>query len=210
MDTTIVNLVPRDRREARRGRIRAYRWARVCGIYAVLLVAACAAARVTLESDDHSLRDEAARLDARVEQTGTIMTNLRHDYDQVTAQLEANRAVGRQPDWSVLLALLAHTLGDEVVLRQVKVEASSRKVDADSGPTPTGPGPIEESEQTPTMAVSGIGRTQQSISRFVLRLEQTALFQSVKLIRTQRQQFLTDHAVSFEIRCIFVNAEGGG
>jgi hypothetical protein len=60
------------------------------------------------------------------------------------------------------------------------------------------------------MKVSGIGRSQQSISRFVLRLEQTALFRSVKLVRTQRQQFLTDFGVSFEVSCVFANGEGGG
>jgi Tfp pilus assembly protein PilN len=206
MQDVIVNLVPRERREARRGRVRTHRWARVCGIYAVLLVAACAAARVTLEPDDHGLREEAVRLDARVEQTSTILTNLRHDYDQVAAQLAANRAVGRQPDWSILLALLAHTLGDEVVLRQVQVEVSSQPVDSE----PTATTSEKGSGQAPTMKVSGIGRTQQSISRFILRLEQTALFRSVTLIKTQRQQFLTDFGVAFEVRCVFANGEGGG
>jgi hypothetical protein len=39
------------------------------------------------------------------------------------------------------------------------------------------------------------------VSQFVLRLEQTGLFESVELVKTNREPFLATDAVAFKLDC---------
>ena len=106
--------------------------------------------------------------------------------------------MGEQPDWSLLLALLSRTLGDQAVLRSVGLEYAPEAFEetAPSAPeAPNEPPPV-------TLELSGLGQTQYVVSRFVLRLEQTPLFESVRLIDTRREPFLAGHAVAFRIECV--------
>jgi hypothetical protein len=104
--------------------------------------------------------------------------------------VRANEAVGRRADWSVLLALLAETTRDEVVLRRCRLSAGAGRAPR-VGP-PRG-----------TLEVDGFGSTQSAVSDFVLRLEHTQLFRYVKLIETRREPLGTGFAVAFRIECVF-------
>jgi Tfp pilus assembly protein PilN len=98
--------------------------------------------------------------------------------------------VGKQPDWSILLALLASTLEDEIVLRSVRLVS----------------GAAEEGDQreagAPNLDFAGLGQSQAAVSRFVLRLEEISLFRSVKLLDTRREPFLDGHAITFRVECV--------
>ena len=124
------------------------------------------------------------------------VTGRRADLSEARAALEANLAVGRQPDWSVLLALLSTTLGDEVVLRTCRL-----------GPVwggPAGRAGADEAEelQIIQLELMGLALTQQAVTQVILRLEQTRLFRSVKLIDTRREPFMAGHAVAFRAECV--------
>lgn len=193
-----VNLVPVERREARRHRRRSRAWIGVCVSYAAAWVAVHVAMQATMASDDRALRGEIDRLAAVVEATNAAIDGLELDRRQAVAQVQANLAVGRQPDWSILLALLGSTLADEVVLKSVRLVSRG---DAD------GEAAAGERPRT-SLDFAGLGESQAAVSKFVLRLEQTSLFRSVKLLDTRREPFLTGHATAFRVECEL--EDGGG
>ena len=54
-----------------------------------------------------------------------------------------------------------------------------------------------------TLVLSGFGKSQESVSRFVLRLEATDIFHVVRLVSSSRQSFLDQEAVAFTVECHF-------
>ncbi|MHC4219420.1 MAG: PilN domain-containing protein [Planctomycetota bacterium] len=200
METAFVNFVPHDRRASRRRGRRLQTWITVCSIYALLGGAAYPVLKMAHGRDDRALGRQLEETQARVEHAEATEATLRLDVRRTGAQLQANIAVGRQPDWSVLLALLSTALGDEVVLRRIRLDATS-------GDSPAGPGPgvagegTDEPKVTIGLDLTGLGRSQGSVSRFVLLLEQSPPFEQVTLIDTRREPFLADHAISFNVTC---------
>jgi Tfp pilus assembly protein PilN len=191
-----VNLVPADRREARRRHRRVQVWITACAIYAVAWVVVHVAIQVTTASDDRVLRGEIEQVRGAVQELDTALAALELDRQQAVAQLHANLAVGKQPDWSILLALLASTLEDEIVLRSVRLVSGA----AEEGET--------RELGAANLDFAGLGQSQAAVSRFVLRLEQISLFRSVKLQDTRREPFLDGHAITFRVECVL--DDGGG
>jgi hypothetical protein len=194
MPDRAVNLVPDERREARRRRRRSKVWVGACTLYACAWLAVYLVIQATMASDDRVLREGVEQLRTAVQAKDTAVAAMKLDLQQAVSQLQANLAVGRQPDWSILLALLSATLEDEVVLRNVHLINS---VQEPSGGQPT-----------ITLGFSGLGLSQGAVSRFVLRLEEISLFRSVKLMDTRRESFMTGHAIGFRVECIL--DDGGG
>lgn len=191
-----VNLVPADRREARRRQRRVQAWIGACLAYAVAWVVVQVAVQVTMVSDDRVLRGEIEQARSVVQERDTAVAALKLDRQQSVSQLHANLAVGKQPDWSILLALLASTLEDEIVLSSVRLKSGAAE---ESG--------TRESGAT-NLDFAGLGQSQAAVSRFVLRLEEISLFRSVKLRDTRREPFLADHAIAFRVECVL--DDGGG
>mgnify|MGYP000049651221 CR=1 FL=1 len=54
-----------------------------------------------------------------------------------------------------------------------------------------------------TLVLNGFGRSQESVSRFVLRLEESGAFDLVRLVSSSRQTFLQGEAVAFGVECQF-------
>jgi Tfp pilus assembly protein PilN len=185
-----VNLVPADRREARRRQRWVHVWIGACAVYAAAWVVAHVAIQLTMVSDDRVLRGEIEQVRAVVQERDTAVAALELDRQQAVAQLHANLAVGKQPDWSILLALLASTLEDEIVLSSVRLVSGA-----------AGEGEASGSGAT-TFDFAGLGESQAAVSRFVLRLEEISLFRSVKLLDTRREPFLAGHAIAFRVECV--------
>lgn len=182
-----VNLVPADRREARRRRHRFQIWVGACALYAFAWLALHVVVQTTMASDDRALRGEIEVLRADAVRKDAAVNELDLDRRQAIAQLHANLAVGKQPDWSILLALLSATLEDEIVLRSVRLVSQEPVINLD---------------------FTGLGHSQAAVSRFVLRLEETALFRSVTLLDTRREPFLAGYAITFRVECV-LDAGGG-
>ena len=186
-----INLVPMERRLARRRRAHTRLWMGVGTTYGSLWVGAAVAAIVVFTTDNRSLRSELSDVAAEVDKSEVTVAGLRADLVEAKAALEASQAVGRQPDWSVLLALLADSLGETVVLRRCKLTPMGGR---------DGAGEVIKLE------VGGLAQSQQAVAQVILRLEQTPLFRSVKLIDTRREPFRNTHAVAFRAECI-LNSE---
>ncbi len=198
MQPTCINLIPTERREARRRRVHLHAWLGGCVLYAVVWLAVFLVARVIVVSDDRALQEQLEGVQVRVEQAKASVAGGRADLAEARAGLEANLAVGRQPDWSVLLALLATTLGDEVVLRTCRLEPVSGPLVGRAGAAVAG----GEEPLVIKLELMGIALTQQAVTQVVLRLERTGLFRSVKLIDTRREPFMAGHAVAFRAECV--------
>lgn len=201
-----ANLIPKSRREEQARRRRLRRWAKGLPVYGGLLLAAYVACWV-LSGDDREA--SAAQLRSaidRIRRASDEIQSLRRKIEVTQRQITTARAAAKHPDWSLLLTMLADRLGDDVVLSRCRLEP----VEADgSGPDagPEGrPGP--DGHESYLLHLSGLAKTQAAASRFVLRLEQTGLFDSVRLVRTERKGFGDGQAVAFELVC-HIDQKGG-
>jgi hypothetical protein len=135
----------------------------------------------------------------RIEKAHQAIEDAQRELATAERTLKANRAVGNQPDWSLLLALLARNLGDQVVLSQCELkpdvpgEAAVGAAGASDQPRPARGGFI--------LKLAGYGETQPDVSRFVLNLERAGLFDQVRLVRTSSRAFLSASAIAFELEC---------
>ena len=206
-----VNLIPASRREAKALRRRLRLWAGVLAIYGPLAVAGYAACWVFAgggrEADPH--RQAVGKLSADIQAAGREVRRTRAQIDQGLLKLRAQRAVVRHPDWSFLLAALGAAVGDEVVLERCTLSpldaAGARGSDA---PPPRARSPAAAPEPGYRLDVVGIARSAPAVSRYVLRLENTRLFDRVRLAKTSRQPFLDAEAVGFHLECV-LGAPGG-
>lgn len=201
--TTNVNLIPTVRREAKRRRRRRAVCAVACGAYAALLACGLGAAHLLWDADVDGL-PAGQRLAATEEDIRRLERQdgeARAKLAKTRATLEANRVVAEQPDWSVLLALLARTTGEDVVLQAVSV-APPLPGGAASTPAAASANTAKPLSDV-VLELTGVGQSQLAVSRHVLRLEQTGLFAKVALIDSNRQPFLNNPAIAFRLQCTF-------
>ena len=200
-----VNLIPAARRDAKRRRQRRATCALACGAYAALLACGLGAAHLMWNTGDGL--PPAQRLAATEEDIRRFerqASDAQAELAKTRATLEANRVVAEQPDWSVLLALLSRTIGEDVVLQAVSVAPPvlGTAAAAAAPATPAAGGAAKPLADV-VLELTGVGRSQLSVSRHVLRLEQTGLFSKVTLLDTSRQPYLNGPAIVFRLQCTF-------
>lgn len=219
-----INLIPQHRIEARRRRVRVRAWAWICAGYASVLVVGCAMAMVMFGSKDRVTSGELARLTRQVTDQSRQLALVQPEMNEAMAQLDASRAVTVQPDWGLLLKLLAHSRGDSVVLDRVALSPveppGHQKLDEAK---PVAPGNIALASAAKAKAnrdtvarkplhveiqISGLAKSQLDVSAFVLRLEQQKLFDHVKLLATSRVSSSEASAVTFRLQCSMVEDFG--
>ena len=209
-----INLIPLQRLEARHRRRRIRAWTTAISIYAVLLIAGSAAVHIFWDKTERELSQELATIDRKLTDLNRQLQAIHPELTEATIQLDASRAVAVQPDWSVLLALLSRLRGENIVLERcalipetVLPESRPAPVSVPTTPvTATSAGPARTARSVRKamnvrLEIKGLGRTHQDVSRFVLSLEETGLFNEVKLMETLRQSFRTEHAISFRVNC---------
>ena len=202
-----VNLIPTHRRNARRRRVRVRRWAAVCVAYALVLFVSYGVCRAVWDAG-HDLVRELDEVTEQIDQSNQAIAALGPEMAQARLTLDASQGIVDQPDWSVLLALMAKTLGDEIVLKSCRLQ---RRTDARAEARRPDGAPAQPAGEMPeafTVALSGYGQSPQAVSRFVLRLERTGLFEQVKVRATNREPFLATDAIAFQIEGTL--AEKGG
>jgi Fimbrial assembly protein (PilN) len=200
MHTTRINLIPRRRIEARLRRARLRRWVAVCVVYALMLAVAGMASWSVIDTADEAIADDLTKLRAHLDELDRDAAAVRRDLAEANANLAASQEVAGQPDWSLLLALLAQNLGDQVVLSSCQVGPPGAVAGGAGRPAA---GAADESALPDSVVVrlAGLGRSQAAVSQFVLRLEGLTLFSRVKLIDTRREPFLNADAVAFNLDC---------
>jgi hypothetical protein len=149
--------------------------------------------------------EQLALTEQRIEGYNATMSEFRQKLAESQTELEASKSISSQPDWTKLLILVGDELEDQIVLSVCQLATLSK-----DGETVTSnlqeslssaPPGVHVAERQYRLELSGFGRTQTSVSQFVLRLEQMQIFDKVELINSRRQDFLSDKAVAFNIRC---------
>ena len=203
MSVISVNLVPSARREAQVRSARLRFWFMTCAIYGLGWLGVLVLVGATALNDDTGLRDELHQVNGLVAQSESELAALRGELARSRAELATSLTIGKQPDWSALLALLSTTLGDRIILRDCKL-TTLHKLPGARRPV-TG---VARESTTIQLQLSGLGMVQQAVSEFVLRLEETSLFRQVKLLDTRREPFLDGDAIAFHIECLLETEDG--
>jgi len=198
-----ANLIPARRRE-KQSRIRRIRtWATALGAYGVLLICAYAACFAFGQDDSGAIFKEMGETTERFRASARQIHELRESVVESSQQLAAARVLAQNPDWSLLLAMVARNLTKDVVLDRCSLAPVD--VDLEAGPPANGETVIY---QRYLLDLSGFGQSQTSVSQFVLRLEESRLFENVRLIKTQTRNFMDGQAVSFKLECA-LSGRGG-
>jgi Tfp pilus assembly protein PilN len=213
---TCHNLIPSHRRRARRRHVRIRRWIAAGTMYAAAMLALGAVCRLTAGGPEPAVADELAKLSHVMKTTNQSMAELSRQLGEAQATLNLSRAIGSEPDWSQLLSLLAQSLGQDVVLNSCQLEPApasavraGQAVKAAAAGVGTGGVSAATAEASSAcrpvryrLRISGRGRSQAAVSEFVLRLEQTKLFDQVLPPKTNRETFLRKDAIAFWVECV--------
>lgn len=200
------NYIPAHRLAARQRRLRLRLWATALVGYGTALAVVYIVCFGLWSVDSKGIETQLGEIEARIEHTGRRITATQAQLQTADLILKVNQAVSNQPDWSGLLVLLASELDDDVVLRQCLLIPQKEK-DSSIGSKDENP-LAGQKNQAYVLKLVGYGRTQAAVSRFILDLEKTGLFEKVKLIRTNRERFLSDDAVAFNAQCLLGKQEG--
>lgn len=204
-----VNYIPSHRLAAKGRRRRTNRWVVIGSAYAALLLGMYACFYALWGGGHRALADERQETDLRIQRTKQAIATVQRQLAAEEMTLEANQALADQPDWSVVLMLLAKSLDDEVVLNRCELKAAPTPAPTTPPtPVPTSAQPARTNTNTFVLVMAGYGKTVASVSRFVLELERPGLFDQVRLIKTNREPFLSGHAVNFQIECSIGAAQG--
>ncbi len=188
-----VNLIPSPKLLAMQRRKQTRKWAAACLAYAIMLVAVYAGCRMRWGGNDVQA-GELSAVSGEITNYNRQIAAVKNAETALRAKIDANNAVGQQPDWSILLALLARNLGNDVVLKHCELDLDRQD--------PSSPPSADAGQQKQfVLEVHGLGRTQTAVSAFILRLERVGLFDQVKLIRTRREEFMTGRVVAFQLAC---------
>lgn len=190
-----INLIPAHRIRQRQAVTRVRRWAMVAPGCGALLLAAILINAASWDTNTATAAAALSEVEQKIKEADASIVRQKRELREQQAVLRANRAVGEQPDWGLLLALLASRLGDDAVLSGCSVEPAA--------PDPGAKAPIKSEAGRPSklrLTIKGQSRTQEAASRFVIDLERTGVFDRVTLVETKRSEPPFED-VSFEVLC---------
>ncbi len=176
-----ANLLPRHMVHARAMRARRTLWLRGGGAYAALVLGATLWLSVGSGLEPARLSAEVAELTDRRGVLERDAETLRARNAALRTKVEAARAVGRQPDWSVMLDALASMMGDAIALERLELLPPADRATA------------------PTITLRGVGDSPREAADFALRLEHSRLFSVVTLSETRPRVVAGTERAEFSI-----------
>jgi Tfp pilus assembly protein PilN len=202
-----VNLIPAGRLAGRRRRTRLYLWGTLCGVYVVLVAAGSLTFHVAHAGEGRSAAEHLEAAAQQIERDNRALLEARRQLAETMTALETTAAIHDQPDWAKLLLGLSLQVGDQIVLTRCQLTtltADNKVITVEaSGSVPAGPLGTFLTGCRHTLVLNGFGKSQESVSRFVLRLEESGAFDLVRLVSSSRQTFLKGEAVAFGVECHF-------
>lgn len=212
-----VNFVPAPRRISRQRQSRIKLWIAITCAYSVVLAVVFAVFQSMAGSAVENVDQELGQVSSDIQSTNQNISEVLPSLTESRLTLQASRAVGNQPDWSVLMALVASRLNERVVLSHCSLTPQRTGTDS-SSPTAVriGRGPAAKTQGAANqnsgpdffnLDVRGLARTQAALSTFVLELEQAGLFAKVVLQDAQRVEFAKGEAIQFQIVCTLQGGE---
>lgn len=200
-----INLIPAARIAKRRRKARMRLWTLICGTYLISLAVLALSAHAFWRDTDDSAIEELAFTAQRIKGYNSKISEFQKKLVKTKAELEASKVISCQPDWTKLLVLIGDELKEEVVLENYQLVTTSKSrgdvTNSLQELLSSSPPSVFLAERQYTLELSGFGRTQTSVSQFVLRLEQMQIFDSVELVNSRRKTFLNSEAAAFSIEC---------
>ena len=194
---TGVNLAPASRKYALLCQKRIRVWASGGVAYGVVLLVTYAVCFAHWNDADAQVDDQAAGVLRHINESNQALSELRVKLTTARVALRASSLLTENPDWSVVLRLLARNLGKELVLSRCQMQSSRERAPGDVDPVSAAVArPISQ-----FIHLVGFARSQAAISAFALRLEQTGLFVEVNILETKREPFLSGEAFAFSLMC---------
>ncbi|MBI1338251.1 MAG: hypothetical protein GC164_15015 [Phycisphaera sp.] len=202
---TRVNLIPEHLIESRRARRTRARW------IAALVVLVCVLSlgvgwtrqvRLRVIEKDQRLRAQLAQIESSSDRLAARTVTLKKSKEQAQRTLDAYQIVDRRNDWAPLLPVLAGATNGTVVLRTCAL-----------GPASAGGEPLNASTGELGLAgyelrISALTTDPAEAAKFVLRLEQTKVFDSVSLTRSSKQTVGGHSVLGFEVACTITRGRG--
>jgi hypothetical protein len=192
-----INLLPAQRLAGQRRQRRIRVWIAPVAIY----LAALGGVWFACSGGSHaaSLASEVTVTTAKIDATKKELATVSQKILATRHQLDAAKAVGNHPDWSVLLKLLANAGEDDVVLERCELRPRNAP-----GTDKAGPKSDVQGSQGYTLTVSGIAASQTVVFRYAASLEHLQVFESVGDIATHpRDSVAVDapglHLISFQL-----------
>lgn len=184
------NLLPTSMLAERSRRRRIRQWLAAATVESMLLTGACLLLRMesgdAVSGMDATIRSTVNQIDLMSEAIGQS----RGELNELQRRLAITSEVDRQPDWSIVLAMVARKGGDAVRLESCQLLSG----------TPSSSGGIEYK-----FVIVGECISQTRLTEFAESLEATGAFHRLKTVETRR--VAESRAVRFTIESWFV--EGG-
>lgn len=214
ISTMPVNFVPAPRRISRQRQSCTKLWIAITCAYSVVLAVVFVGYQSMAGAAVENVDNELAMVNSDIQSTQKQISEVTPTLNESRLTLQASRAVGNQPDWSVLMALLASRLNERVVLSHCSLTPQNSETTVSTTVPRIGGGRASPQDANtksgPThfnLDVRGLAKTQASLSTFVLELEQAGLFAKVVLQDAQRVEFVKGEAIQFQIVCTLQGEE---
>lgn len=200
------NLLPRGLAEARACRIRRHRWMMALAAYTGALSVVCGSMWMITQPGLASASTELAELTQRNRESSQSIDAFERQFKTINDALEHRQNLSEQPDFSVLLKLIARSVDSSTVLRQLSLRGSgSDKLRAT--PAPSG------SDREPryfVLLIQGTSAGENGVTHFSSKLAAAGLFDRVELRRTGRDLAGPGGGVAFELECFISEPAGRG
>jgi hypothetical protein len=190
-----VNLVPAFLRQRRRLRLRRQAWTGVVVAYTTALIVLYGTWRLAVVTSPVNLASDVTRIEAEINEKTADVQHLRGQLAEDRSAIRVSSSMASQPDWGILLALLAKTRSADIVLKRCDLSAPGELLSADAKVAPA----------ASVLRIAGIGTNQAAVTHFALRLEQTGLFESIEPV-SNRETFDHGEVVGFRFECRLANA----
>lgn len=208
-----INLIPVHRIVRRRRAARLRVWMSIAPLCISVLAGTYGYLFATWETDAGEVSKAVEQTEAVIRLTKGQLASSRASLSEASARLKASRAISNQPDWGLLLDLLARQLGDEAVLSSCVLDPVAK---APPSATPAGdkskagaaPDPSARPDRY-RLTLGGVARTQEAVPLFVQRLQDTGIFDSTKMVEAVRTPFAGGEAFRFQVECTISDTAGG-
>lgn len=166
------DLFPRRLRVARSKRRRIRQWSATLVLESTLLVAATLVLRAERVDSLGEVRDSTKSTVAQIDLVTNAIAQSRARMKEVERQMAVAHEVSRQPDWSIVMALLAREAEGSIVLENCQLLPASR---------------AEGSETSEfRFTLQGSCGDQAELTGFVQRLQNTGIFSRLVVSETTR------------------------
>lgn len=199
-----VNLLPESilRLRARARRIR--NWSVIAGVYATLLTGGYFAA-VASDQGPAAALSQLEEASGRVQTKKTELTKVKEDLLRAERALAAAREVAANPDWSIILRLLAQKRGEDITIQAVSLAPVMpiAPVASAAGAKKSQPDTSLRKPVGYTLRIDGLARRQRDLTEFVLELEHTGIFAKVVIVDSKAKDAASavSEGVNYIVQC---------